>query len=123
MSALISAFVAVAWMCTSPLTLPANPQIVPLSPVTLALTADKDGSFIATGTALSGDTPNAVTWTGRWSVIDADLALIGPWQEGSRITEMRSLSTVAKADVLILNLRETEHKGHTLRCLEEMGGA
>lgn len=119
MSAVLSAFLAASWLCISPLAVPANPALLPASPVTLALTAEADGAFSATGQSLFGSEPVPLEWQGNWSVHDAQLAMIGRWSLGHSTAEMRGFSSVMRADVLILGLRDDNGAGLTLRCLTQ----
>lgn len=119
MSALLAAFVTGAWMCTSPLTITADPLVPPLSPVTLTFSALADQTFAAQGQSLTATEQERVDWTGTWDVYDARLALIGAWQTDTGESEMRAFSSVFEADVLILNIRDEKGWGLPLRCLKQ----
>lgn len=119
MTPLVAAFLSTQWLCTSPLALPIDPLMVPISPISLTLTADGDGSFHATGEMRADITARPVRWTGNWSMIEAQLAMIGPWETELNTVEVRGFSSVMQADVLLMTLRQSDHKGLTLRCLQQ----
>ncbi|MEO9683990.1 MAG: hypothetical protein ABJR46_10710 [Tateyamaria sp.] len=118
MTALVAAFLSTQWFCTSPLALPIDPLMIPVSPVTLTLTAGDDGSFHAIGEMRADIDARPVRWSGSWSVFDAQLAMIGPWETELNTVEVRGFSNVVRADVLLMTLREGDHKGLSLRCLQ-----
>ena len=106
------------WYCSSAL-MPGVDQ--PHSAVRVDFTLSDDGAFEAKGTIVpTGDT-HQFGWSGSWTLIDGQLAMIGQTRGRTfglaRSGEMRAMANLTQADVILLNLSHDTSSGRALRCL------
>ena len=73
MTSLALAFAATTWACSSPLEVHPNPDILPIAPLKLELSARLDAQFEASGLLYDGRLFRDITWTGQWTEYDGGL--------------------------------------------------
>ncbi|WP_415919820.1 hypothetical protein [Tateyamaria sp. SN6-1] len=106
------------WYCSGGLVVGED---TPRPSVQIDFTLGADGAFDGTGTVRPLGQEHMFDWTGSWTMIDGQLAMIGTTRGRTfglaPAGELRAIASVTQADVILLTLSSDAAPGRTIRCL------